>query len=102
MQGQTLRSTKRGRPCMVMQRQHFAGAGIFQAQQAAAGEVEIIGLVRRGQRQPGMARQVEIRKNDVLVLKAAPISDDGEFLLDEFKRLLTPKTKMVAKSTSCR
>ena len=35
-------------------------------------DVEIIGLVRRGERQPGMARRVEIRKNDVLVLKAAP------------------------------
>jgi di/tricarboxylate transporter len=35
-------------------------------------EVEIVGLIRRGERQPGMARRVEIRKNDVLVLKAAP------------------------------
>jgi di/tricarboxylate transporter len=35
-------------------------------------DVEIVGLVRRGERQPGMARRVEIRKNDVLVLKAAP------------------------------
>jgi len=35
-------------------------------------DVEIIGLVRRGERQPGRARRVEIRKNDVLVLKAAP------------------------------
>jgi di/tricarboxylate transporter len=35
-------------------------------------EVEIAGLVRRGERQPGMARRVEIRKNDVLVLKASP------------------------------
>jgi di/tricarboxylate transporter len=35
-------------------------------------DVEIIGLVRRGERQPGMARRVEIIKNDVLVLKAAP------------------------------
>jgi cysteine desulfurase / selenocysteine lyase len=30
------------------------------------------------------------------VLKWAPISDTGEFLIDEFERLLTPKTKMVA------
>ena len=30
------------------------------------------------------------------VLKWAPVSDTGEFLLDEFQRLLTPKTKMVA------
>src|SRR5262245_62248817 len=30
------------------------------------------------------------------VLKWTPISDKGEFLLDEFKRLLGPKTKLVA------
>jgi di/tricarboxylate transporter len=35
-------------------------------------EVEIVGLIRRGERQPGMARRVEIRKNDTLVFKAAP------------------------------
>jgi len=35
-------------------------------------EVEIVGLIRRGERQPGMARRVEIRKNDILVFKAAP------------------------------
>ena len=35
-------------------------------------EVEIVGLIRRGERQPGMARRVEIRKNDTLVLRAAP------------------------------
>ena len=35
-------------------------------------EVEIVGLIRRGERQPGMARRVEIRKNDILVLKATP------------------------------
>jgi di/tricarboxylate transporter len=40
-------------------------------------EVEIIGLIRRGERQPGMARRVEIRKNDVLVLKAAPEGIEG-------------------------
>jgi len=40
-------------------------------------EVEIIGLVRRGARQPGMARRVEIRKNDMLVLKAAPEGIEG-------------------------
>ena len=39
---------------------------------AAEHEVEVIGLVRRGARQPGMARLVEIRKNDVLVLSAKP------------------------------
>ncbi len=30
------------------------------------------------------------------VLKWAPISDSGEFLLDEFEKLLTPRTKIVA------
>ena len=35
-------------------------------------EAEIVGLIRRGERQPGMARRVEIRKNDILVVKAAP------------------------------
>ena len=35
-------------------------------------EVEIAGLIRRGERQPGRARLVEIRKNDILMLKAAP------------------------------
>lgn len=35
-------------------------------------EVEIVGLIRRGERQPGRARLVEIRKNDTLVLSAAP------------------------------
>jgi len=39
---------------------------------AAEHEIEIVGLIRRGERQPGMARRVEIRKNDVLVLSAAP------------------------------
>jgi di/tricarboxylate transporter len=33
-------------------------------------DVEILGLVRRGQRLPGRARRAEIRKNDVLVLHA--------------------------------
>jgi di/tricarboxylate transporter len=40
-------------------------------------DVEIIGLVRRGERQPGRARRGEIRKNDVLVLKAAPDGIEG-------------------------
>ena len=35
-------------------------------------EVEIVGLIRRGERQPGRARLVEIRKNDTLVLSAVP------------------------------
>lgn len=30
------------------------------------------------------------------VIKWAPMSDDGEFMLDEFVRLLTPRTKMIA------
>jgi len=40
-------------------------------------EVEIVGLIRRGERMPGMARRVEIRKNDVLVLKASPEGIEG-------------------------
>ena len=36
------------------------------------------------------------RERNGAVLKWAPITDDGEFLLDEFERLLTPKTKIVA------
>jgi di/tricarboxylate transporter len=40
-------------------------------------DVEITGLVRRGERQPGMARRVEIKKNDILVLKAAPEGIEG-------------------------
>ena len=39
--------------------------------------VEILGLVRRGVRQPGAARRVEIRRNDVLVLKADPEGIEG-------------------------
>lgn len=30
------------------------------------------------------------------VIKWAPIADNGEFLLDEFEKLLTPRTKMIA------
>ena len=30
------------------------------------------------------------------VLKVVPMSDDGELLIDEFEKMLTPKTKMVA------
>ena len=40
-------------------------------------DAEILGLVRRGVRQPGMARRVEIRKNDVLVLSASPDGIEG-------------------------
>lgn len=37
-----------------------------------------------------------LRDEKGLVLKAVPVSDDGEFLIEEFKKLLTPKTKLVA------
>ena len=37
-----------------------------------------------------------LRERQGAVIKWAPISDSGEFLLDEFERLLTRKTKMVA------
>jgi len=36
------------------------------------------------------------RERKGCVLKWAPISDSGEFLLDEFERLLSPRTRMVA------
>ena len=36
------------------------------------------------------------RERNGAVLKWAPISDSGELLLDEFERLLTPRTKIVA------
>jgi len=36
------------------------------------------------------------RERSGAVLKWAPVSDEGEFLIDEFEKLLTPKTKMVA------
>jgi cysteine desulfurase/selenocysteine lyase len=36
------------------------------------------------------------RERNGAVLKWAPISDDGEFLIDEFEALLTKRTKMVA------
>jgi cysteine desulfurase/selenocysteine lyase len=37
-----------------------------------------------------------LRERQGAVLKWAPISDDGNFLLDEFKRLISPRTKMIA------
>ncbi len=37
-----------------------------------------------------------LRERKGCVLKWAPISDTGEFLIEEFERLLGPKTKMVA------
>lgn len=36
------------------------------------------------------------RERNGAVIKWAPVSDEGEFLIDEFEKLLTPKTKMVA------
>jgi cysteine desulfurase/selenocysteine lyase len=37
-----------------------------------------------------------LRERKGCVLKWVPISDTGEFLLDEFEKLLTPRTKIVA------
>ncbi len=37
-----------------------------------------------------------LRERQGAVLKWAPIADDGELILDEFERLLTPRTKLVA------
>jgi di/tricarboxylate transporter len=41
---------------------------------AGRSDVEIVGLVRRGQRMPGLARTVEIRAGDILVIEASPDS----------------------------
>jgi len=35
-------------------------------------DVEILGLIRKGQRMPGLARRVEIRAGDILVVEADP------------------------------
>lgn len=43
---------------------------------AAKSDVEIVGLVRRGQRMPGVARVVEIKAGDILVLEAHPENID--------------------------
>jgi cysteine desulfurase / selenocysteine lyase len=37
-----------------------------------------------------------LRERHGAVIKWAPIDDDGNFLLDEFEKLLSPRTKMVA------
>lgn len=37
-----------------------------------------------------------LRERKGCVLKWAPISDEGEFLIDAFERLLTPRTRMIA------
>jgi len=39
---------------------------------AEENDAAIIGLLRRGKRMPGLARRVEVRKGDVLVLEAGP------------------------------
>lgn len=41
---------------------------------ASENDVYILGLIRRGERQPGSARGVEIRKGDILVVEADPES----------------------------
>jgi len=41
---------------------------------AAKSDVEILGLIREGQRLPGLARTAEIRAGDVLVVEASPDS----------------------------
>jgi len=41
---------------------------------AGKSDVEIVGLTRRGRRQPGLARNVEIKAGDVLVIEASPDS----------------------------
>jgi di/tricarboxylate transporter len=46
-------------------------------------DVEILGLVRRGRRMPGLARQVEVRAGDILVVEANP--SNIEELLGEMK-----------------
>ena len=43
-------------------------------EQADKVDVEILGLTRRGRRMPGLARNVEIRAGDILVLEASPDS----------------------------
>jgi cysteine desulfurase/selenocysteine lyase len=37
-----------------------------------------------------------LRERHGAVIKWAPVDDDGNFLIDEFEKLLTPKTKLVA------
>jgi len=43
---------------------------------AEASDVEILGLIRKGRRMPGLARNVEIRAGDILVVEADPESID--------------------------
>jgi cysteine desulfurase/selenocysteine lyase len=37
-----------------------------------------------------------LRERQGAVLKWAPVSDNGDFLLDEFEKLISPRTKMIA------
>lgn len=37
-----------------------------------------------------------LRERQGVVIKWAPVDDEGNFLIDEFEKLLTPKTKLVA------
>jgi di/tricarboxylate transporter len=47
-------------------------------EQAAKSNLDIIGLVRKGRRMPGLARAVEIRAGDILVVEGDPESiEDG-------------------------
>src|SRR6266704_1508644 len=39
-----------------------------------------------------------LRERQGAVIKWAPVDDDGHFLIDEFEKLLTPRTKLVAMS----
>lgn len=41
---------------------------------AGKSDVDIVGLIRRGRRKPGMARAIEIKVDDVLVIEASPDS----------------------------
>lgn len=45
-------------------------------EQATKGDIDIIGLSRRGKRMPGLARRTEIRAGDILVIEASPDSLD--------------------------
>jgi di/tricarboxylate transporter len=54
-------------------------------EEAERADVEIVGLIRRGQRLPGLARRIEIRAGDILVLEAHPDRIDaalGAFQLE--------------------
>jgi len=44
--------------------------------QAEKNDVEILGLIRKGRRMPGLARRVEIKAGDILVVEANPESID--------------------------